>query len=282
MSVQLSRFDPLARVIVADDFDGGLNGWTTVIGNYEDSLDTMIPEYRGWRPPMLSNLTVWDTGTAGSMDGNYAMKLATRARTADIAHAMKRLTRRLAGPVRIEYYFAFKPEPARMRLSDIDVRAVGFGFDLQESDTQTGAHRVHPMVRYLNSFEGKRIERWQYKNTHEPFQPIGASGQTVSFCPYVSRGWKDLAGGSQRLCYNEIATKINWHYLCLDFNLATMRYIRLRCNDRVFDLADIEPIRIPAMANLWCMFQPFVWVEADTDQRAFLYIDSAVLSAEAL
>ena len=36
---RLSRFDPLSRVIYFDDFDRGMNGWTTLVGNYEDSLD---------------------------------------------------------------------------------------------------------------------------------------------------------------------------------------------------------------------------------------------------
>ena len=39
----LSRFDPLPRIIVADDFDRGLQGWTGLIGNYEDSLDSILP-----------------------------------------------------------------------------------------------------------------------------------------------------------------------------------------------------------------------------------------------
>ena len=39
-------------------------------------------------------------------------------------------------------------------------------------------------------------------------------------------------------------------------------------------------MRLLAMPNLWCMLNPFVWVETDTDKRAFLYVDSVVLSAE--
>ncbi len=276
------RFDFLKRIIFCDDFDTGLNGWTTVIGNYEDSLDSMLPEYRGWRPPMLSNLTVWDTGTAGSMDGCYAMKLATRPLEGNIAQAMKRLTWRRAARVRFECYFSFKPEPDRMRLADTDIRAVGFGFDLQEGESRPGAHRVHPLLRYLNSFHGERARRWQFKSSYEPFRQIGSSGETVSFCPYLSRDWNDLPGGEQLLCYNEIATKINWHYFRLDFDLASMSYLTMRCNDREWDLSGIEPIRIPAMPNLWCMLQPLVWVEADSARRVFLYLDSAALSAEEL
>lgn len=61
-----SHFDPLSRVIYADDFDCGLQGWTALIGNYEKSLDSMLPEYRDMPGPMLSNSTMWDTGSAGS------------------------------------------------------------------------------------------------------------------------------------------------------------------------------------------------------------------------
>ncbi len=65
----ISRFDPMRRIIFFDDFDNGLGGWTELIGNYEGSLDTVLPPYRDHRPPQLSNLTMWDTGTNGAFDG---------------------------------------------------------------------------------------------------------------------------------------------------------------------------------------------------------------------
>jgi len=37
---------------------------------------------------------------------------------------------------------------------------------------------------------------------------------------------------------------------------------------------------IPAMANLWCMLNVLFWVETDVDKRAFLYLDSVLLSGE--
>ena len=135
----LSKFDPLSRIICYDDFSHGLQGWTALIGNYEDSLDRLLPGYRDLRPPTLSNLTAWDTGTAGSLSGTYAMKLATRPTVGSLAVAIKRLTFRHAGPIRLETYFTFKPEASELRLSETDVRAVGILFDLQESDTK--AHR---------------------------------------------------------------------------------------------------------------------------------------------
>ena len=41
--------------------------WVPLIGNYEHRRDSILPEYRDLRPPVLSNLTLWDTGTHGSM-----------------------------------------------------------------------------------------------------------------------------------------------------------------------------------------------------------------------
>ena len=276
---ELSRFDPLPRILFHDDFDRGLQGWTGLIGNYEGSLDSMLPPYRDLRPPMLSNLTAWDTGTAGSLAGTYAMKLATRAQTGSLAVGIKRATFRIPAPIRLETYFAFKPEANELRLSEIDVRAVGVLFDLQVTDQHAGERRrVMPHIRYLNAQDGAAVARWQFKEQRVALHDIGGSGKTKSHFHLAPEGWEDLPGGEQLLCYNEIATKQNWHYLRLDFDLASMSYLHLQCNDRVFDVSTIRPMSMPAMANLWCMLNTAFWVETDRDKRAFLYVDSVLLS----
>lgn len=278
---RLSKFDPLPRIIAYDDFDQGPQGWTALIGNYEGSLDAVLPEYRDLRGPMLSNLTVWDTGSDGSATGNYALKLATRAKAGSLAVAIKRLTFRHRGPIRIEAYFTFKPEASELVLSETDVRAVGLLLDLQDVDTHgPGAQRVMPHLRYLNALNGAAANRWQFKARREPLRDIGTSGKTRSHFHLSPDNWEDLPGGRQLLCYNEIATKQNWTYLCLDFDLATMSYLGFRCNDRVFDLSAVEPMRMPAMANLWCMLNTVFFVETDRDKRAFLYLDSVLISGE--
>jgi hypothetical protein len=277
----LSRFDPLSRILIYDDFDRSLQGWTGLIGNYEESLDAVLPPYRDLRPPMLSNLSMWDTGTAGSMNGTYALKLATRPQSGALAVAIKRLTFRQLRPIRLEAYFTFKPEATELRLSETDVRAAGVLFDLQDVDRKTpNPERVMPHLRYLNALDGEFCGRWQYKKDRVPLHDIGGSGKTRSHFHLAPEGWLDLPDGDQLLCYNEIATKMNWHYLRVDFDLATMSYLRLQCNDRVFNLTGVEPMRMPAMANLWCMLNVAFWVEADTDKRAFLYLDSVLLSTE--
>jgi hypothetical protein len=277
----LSRFDPMERIIVYDDFDRGIQGWTSLIGNYEDTLDAVLPPYRDIRGPMLSNLSMWDTGSDGSMNGTYALKLATRPKTGSLGVAIKRLTFRHAGPIRLEAYFTFKPEASELRLSETDVRAVGVLFDFQDVDRKgSGSERVMPHLRYLNALDGEAQFRWQFKRQLEPLQDIGGTGKTRSHFHLAPEGWEDIPDGGQLLCYNEIATKQNWYYLRVDWDLSSMSYLHFQCNDRVFDVSALAPMRMPAMANLWCMLNTVFFVETDCDKRAFLYLDSVLLSGE--
>lgn len=274
-SPDLSRFDPLSRIIFYDDFDMGLQGWTALIGNYEDTLDSILPGFRDLRPPMLSNATFWDTGTAGAFMGNYAMKLATRPQTGSQAVGIKRITYRHKGPLRLEVYFTFKPESEALRLSDTDVGSVGVLFDLQDEQ-----RRVMPHLRYLNAMDGQLQNKWQFKRERVPIRQIGGTGQTASHFHLSSEGWEDVPGGVQKLCYNEIATKQNWYYLKVGFDLASMTFTEFQCNDHIFDVTAVEPIVMPAMANLWCMLNIAFWAEASSDRRTFLYVDSALLSGD--
>lgn len=277
----LSRFDPMRRILVYDDFDQGIQGWTSLIGNYEDTLDAVLPPYRDIRGPMLSNLSMWDTGTDGSMNGTYALKLATRPRAGSLGVAIKRLTFRHAGPIRLEAYFTFKPEASELRLSETDVRAVGVLFDFQDVDRKgPTSTRVMPHLRYLNALDGEAQFRWQFKQQTEPLEHIGGTGKTRSHFHLAPEGWEDVPDGDQLLCYNEIATKQNWYYLRVDWDLESMNFLHFQCNDRVFDVSTLAPMRIPAMANLWCMLNTVFFVETDCDKRAFLYLDSIMLSGE--
>ena len=300
---KLSRFDPLPRIMAFDDFDRGFCGWTQLVGNYEHTLDSMLPGYAQHTQAMLSTLPTWDFGSHGSVDGSYALKLACRPRKGAQNVTLKRLTFRERGPIRVEFYFTFKPEASEMRLSETDVRSIGFLYDLQTGDqdgadtgnglgngTGTGlgtgiaghgpAERVMPHLRFLNALDGKHHQKWQFKRRTKTFQPIGTEQKTVSHYHLSPEDWEDLPGGHQKLCYNEIPTKVNWHYACLDFDLASMQATAFRCNDRRFDLSAFEPIRIPAMRNLWCMLNLCFFVETDVDKRAFLFLDSVCLSGD--
>ena len=272
---RLSRFSPLPRIVYFDDFDEGMQGWTGLIGNYEGSLDAMLPEYRDLRPPMLSNATMWDTGTGGALNGVYSMKLATRPTAGSLSVGIKRTTWRYAGPIQLEAYLAFKPEASELALSEVDVRAFGIVFDLQDAE-----HRVMPHLRYLNALGGEPVGRWQYKHQRAPLEQIGSSGKTRSHFHLSGEGWVDLPSDPQPLCYNEIATKINWHYVKVGFDLGTMSFTSFQCNDRDYDVSGLKPMVMPAMANLWCMLNTVFWVETDLDKRAFLLVDSVLLSGD--
>lgn len=279
----LQRFDPLQRIITFDDFDRGFCGWTQLVGNYEHTLDAMLPGYAQHTQPMLSNVSHWDAGTHGSVDGTYALKIATRARAGAQNTAIKRLTFRKLCPLRLEFYFTFKPEATELVLSETDVRSFGFLYDFQHGDGGDGggpAQRVMPHFRFLNASGGQHLQKWQFKEGATQFKPVGTQGKTVTHYHLSPEGWQDLPQGGQRLCYNEIPTKVNWHYLRFDFDLRTMRSVEMQCNDRVFDLAGAGPLVMPAMRNLWCMLNIVFFAETDVDKRALLYIDSVCLSGD--
>jgi hypothetical protein len=278
---RLSRFDPLPRIICFDDFDRGYCGWTQLVGNYEGSLDTMLPGYAQHSQAMLSSLSHWDAGSHGGVDGSYALKLATRPRRGAQNVTIKRLTFRRAGPIRLEAYVTFKPEASELRLSETDVRSVGFLFDLQSGDRAGApAARVMPHLRFLNALDGEHVQKWQFKRRTTPFRPLGSESKTVTHYHLAPEDWEDLAGGEQKLCYNEIPTKVNWHYIRFDFDLAAMRALGFSCNDRSFNLGGFDSIRIPAMRNLWCMLNIAFFAETDVDKRALLYVDSVCLSGD--
>lgn len=278
---KLSRFDPLNRIIAFDDFDTGLNGWCQLLGNYEHCLDTMRPEYAAITAPMLSNISHWDGGSHGSFDGNYSLKIASRPEKSAMSVAIKRLTFRKTGPIRLEFYFCAKPEANSLVLSHNDLGSIGFLFDLQGSDIGNGGtNRVMPHIRYLNSEDGVLQQKWQFKSKAPGFHNINDGEETVSHVHLADRDWEDLPGGDQRLCYNEIPTKINWHYLRFDFDLDSMSAIALQCNDRQFPLETFESMRMPAMKNLWCMLNICLFAQASTNKRSFLYVDSVCLSGD--
>lgn len=260
---RLSKFQPLSTIVFHDEFDDGLNGWTELIGNYEDSLEnvTDYPEAMDARPPMLSSSTMHDTGTAGSFNGTYAMKVATRPQRDHLAKALKRITFRKKTRLQCELYFTFHPEASELKLGERDVRAIGVSYDLQDDEV-----RYWPAIRFLNSENGERIEKWQYH--------VGGTR-----LPHLD-DWEDVPDGHQPLCYNETATKQNWHYLRWLIDLESREYLELQCNDRTWDLSGRAHEPLPPYPNLRTLLNLGFWVETEHEKRSFLYVDSIVLSTE--
>lgn len=267
----LSLYQPLDALLLADNFDTGLSGWCPLIGNYVDDIDAMHPGYRPITTPMISTLPFWDTGSHGALSGNYALKVQTRAMRGDQNVAIKRLTFPHFAEVQLEAWFTFKPEAAEAQLLDTAVRSVGLLFDLQDD-----SHRVMPHLRYLNAMNGTRVEKWQYKNDPVPIHEL--SSDTVTHYHLSEEGWKDLPGGNQQLCYNEIPTKVNWHKLTVAFDITSRRFSHFSCNDVEFDVGDCGALELPAMPNLRGLLNVAFFAEADADIRTSLYVDSVVVS----
>lgn len=270
---RLSRFDPLSRILYYDDFDRGLQGWTGLIGNFEDSLDRMHPGYRQLTGPMLSTLSFWDCGSHGAMGGSYAMKVQTRPRAGALNVAIKRITYPVACPIQVEFFFTFKPEATELKLSETDSRSIGVVLDLQDDKK-----RIMPHLRYLNAHGGQRIEKWQLKQQTVEFERI--SDKTVTHFHLADRDWEDLSGQRQVLCYNEIPTKVNWQYAKLGFDLRSMRFTHFQCNDIVYDMRGKGTLEIDAMPNLRGMLNVGFFAEADSNKRTSLFVDSVLVSGE--
>ena len=269
----LSRFDPLDRIMYHADFGRGHCGFTATIGNYEGSLDTILADMN-FLSPQLSAYQMWDTGTGGSIHGAYSLKLATRPVRGSVSAATKRLSIRSQGLVRLETYFGIKSEATEMVLTENDVRAFGVLFDIQD-DTR----RLLPRLRYLNAQDGESIGQWQIKTHHPQRHDIGATGKTASIGHYAPVGYTEVPGGAQQLCHNELPTKMNWHYLSVTFDLATMRFVQFRCNDRVYEQDIPTPFELAPWPNLRGLLNTIFFVETDVDKRAFLYLDSVLFSS---
>ena len=269
--VELSRFDPLNRIIFYDNFDHGLSGWTELISasDYPDAQGTafQLPEWhRDYRSPMLSNLTMPDTGTHGALQGTYALKVATRPKAGHFAKSLKRLTWLRRGVYQAECFFTYKPEAASLGLGEQQVGQFGVSFDLQDEE-----HRYFMLVRYLNSENGEPRQRWQYS---------AGSLMLPEEEGYEPGGWKDIPGGEMALCYNETVTKVNWHYLRWVVDLTKREHVELQCNDRVMDMRGMAPILREPTPTLRGLLNLGFFVQADSDARCFLLIDSVVLSTE--
>ena len=267
----LSRFDPMGRIVFYDDFDRGLSGWTELISasDYPDQSGSpfqLPPWNRDYRPPMLSNLTMPDTGTHGALQGSYSLKVATRHRRGHFAKALKRLTWLRRGVYQAECFFTFKPEPTSLTLGEENTRYFGMSFDLQDEN-----HRYFLLIRYLNAVDGVLHQKWQYSATSKMLPGEGGFGE---------REFKDIPGGKMPLCYNETVTKINWHYLRWVVDLEKREHVEMQCNDQTLDMRGSVPAMRPPTSTLRGLLNLGFFVETDTDARCFFMIDSVLLSTK--
>ena len=289
---RISRFNPLGRILFFDDFDEGINGWCELIGNHDGNLDNVRKPMADLRPPQLSNCTFFDIGTHGSMSGTYALKLATRARPDHMSQIIKRMTYVRTGLVQFETYLTFKAEqefrpPDAAWDGNFDPSEARFGDFTFSNDVCEGddGRRYHCALRYVNADEhGKFVRRWRYKtslHTSTKMHRAGMAGPSAD--PHVQRpeDWADVPGGEMAFCYNEVPTKINWHYLRWVFDTARLRNQELQVNDTVMDLRDLPvPCYDHPYKGLTHLLNFCVDVRTRMAVRNFLYLDSVLVSVD--
>ncbi|WP_019548357.1 DUF6772 family protein [Streptomyces sulphureus] len=295
----LARFNPLPRILVHDDFDTGAHGWVELIGNHDEhgDLGTVDDHMRDFRPPQLSSCNFFDVGTHGALSGTYALKVATRPLTGHTGVAIRRLTMAGRGLVQFETYLTYKSEAASAE--NRAAYAAGSGkwdANFHPSENQFGAFtvatdicdgvRYHCVARYLNTDLANRPRRqWVYPAVPEPTPREHFEGRlklppTADFTAPDPDDWHAF-GDAQELCYNEVPTKVNWHYLRWLIDTRTRTNVELQLNDTVHDMRGVP---VPAYAeeygSLRNLLNFYVSVRTHTDVRNFLYLDSVLVSVD--
>lgn len=298
---RLSRFNPLERILHFDDFNTGQHGWQGYFPDYDGwddypgryqpvdavtqaiqkaqrdpamRIDRKLP-FGARGVPMLSSLTSWDVGTSGSLTGTYALKVPTLPVAGSKVFAQKRLGSPWRGKFRVETWFCFKADPADFQLGETDIRAFYLTFDVQDlhhiRDQSQEPRRWWPALRYHNAENGQLVRRWQTN--------VGSEG--------VKDGaWEYLADGQQDLGVNRAATKYQWNYLRFTFDLARYEYVDFHCHGKEFNVLGRRHDPNPPLEG-WrastdkCpgLIGTGFGIEAATNKRCFLYLDSIVVSA---
>jgi hypothetical protein len=290
---ELSRFRPLRRILFYDDFDDGINGWVELQANHNGNLDDLRPGFNDMRPPQLSSCTFFDVGTHGSLNGTYSLKLATRPKPFHSAAALKRFTYAQPCRVQLEMWFTYKPEqtfdgdthwngnasPAEQNFGDFTMNTDICG--------GVGGPRYMLALRYANTdLEGKMVQKWMYSTslettTKEHREGHGAT-QTLDHHVHNVNDWADVPGGHQPLCFNEMPTKINWHYLRWVFDLRTRKHEELQANELTMDLRDIPVLTFDQKYYaLNHLLNVAIDVRTHKAVRNFLFIDSVLISEDA-
>ena len=295
----IDRFDPLPKILTYDDFDRGLNGWLDLNPNFTEPgfrAHASIVDKSRWAPIMLSSATFPLAGTHGSVEGVYSLKLSTK-RSANPytqmpapgsrGHAIKRLSRPTRmSLLQLEMWYAYTPEQDRIGLGEKDIRAFGMVLDLQDSEA-----RYFIGARYLNAADGRLMQRWQYAKAADVSDAEWAYGTSGDWCRrgvdpmWFGRryddgrtdGFMDVPGGRQQLIYNESDDKINWLYLCLLADVAKREYVELQSGEVTYDLRGVQPTYVAPYARITGLVNPVVWIEADTDRRVFVFVDSILV-----
>jgi hypothetical protein len=299
--LRLSKYNPLPRILTFDDFNDGAHGWVELGGNYDGrgSLESLDRHFRDFRPPQLSNANFFDVGTHGGMTGTYSMKLATRKHPGHTATAIRRLTMSGRGLLQIEAYLAWKVEAnlgggeEANHYGDISWDAnshpseAQFGAFTVATDMCGDGIRYHNVMRFQNADEeGRIVQRWKYPlvaepTPHERYLGVHDLDAYADFTAPNADDWRFLDEKRQEACYNEVPTKINWHYLRFVIDTRTRRNVELQFNTDVYDLSEVPvPPYAEKYESLENLLNFYFSVRTLSPHRNFLFLDSVVISAD--
>lgn len=299
--LRLSKFNPLARILTFDDFNEGPHGWVELGGNYNGrgDLDSMDEHFRDFRPPMLSNQNFFDVGTHGAMTGTYSLKLATRKAAGHTSTAIRRLTMSGRGLLQIEAYIGWKAEAnlgggdETNTYGDISWDAnshpteAQFGAFTVATDLDHDGIRYHNVMRFQNADEnGRIIQKWMYPTVaeptpHERFEGKHDYGRYADFTAPNPEDWTYLNDVRQEACYNEVPTKVNWHYLRFLIDTTTRSNVELQFNNDTYDLRDVPvPTYAEKYESLESLLNFYFSVRTLGPHRNFLFLDSVVISTD--
>jgi len=92
--------------------------------------------------------------------------------------------------------------------------------------------------------------------------------------------WRPF-GESQELCYNEVPTKVNWHYLRWQIDTRTRSNVELQVNDRIYDMRAIPvPPYDEPYGSLGNLLNFYVSARTHTNVRNFLFLDAVLISVD--
>jgi len=298
---RLSKFSPLPRILAFDEFDSGTHGWCELLGNYNGrgDLSTVDDHMRDFRPPQLSACNFFDIGTHGALSGTYALKLATRPHKGHTAVAIRRLTMSGRGLLQIEAYLAWKVEAnltggeEANRYGDIvwDANShpseAQFGAFTVATDLCHDGIRYHNVMRFQNTdWDGHIVQKWMYPviaepTPHERFEGKHDYDYATDFTAPNPDDWRFVSDHRQEACYNEVPTKINWHYLRFLIDTRTRRNVELQFNNDHYDLSDVPvPPYAEKYESLESLLNFYFSVRTLSAHRNFLFLDSVVISAD--
>jgi hypothetical protein len=83
------------------------------------------------------------------------------------------------------------------------------------------------------------------------------------------------------MCYNEVPTKVNWHYLRWLIDTDARRNVELQINDTTLDLREVPvPAYTDRYDSLENLLNFYFSVRTHSGVRNFLYLDSVLVSVD--